>query len=128
MRLTKAQAAKLAEHQRVLRADRELLEARFIDLLAKIGAARQEFNLTVRDHNVHVAAARAFVTATAEALRDDLDSRSDRWRESEAGQAAEDMVQEWEDAALHDVEPVQVLEPDRPFYEEGLNLPEDDGQ
>lgn len=49
-----------------------------------------------------------YVTETAEALREQVFARSERWQESEAGQAAEAMVSEWEAFEAETYEPDEL--------------------
>lgn len=125
MRISKQQARALAEHSAALARSRSDVSAEWEWFVANIGIAEAALGRAIRRHNDAVAAARQFVAAVAEDLRDQYDGKSEKWQESEAGQAADAMVTEWEDAALEDVAPVRVLLPDPPHFEEGLNLPEE---
>lgn len=49
-----------------------------------------------------------YVTETAEALRDQVFARSERWQESETGQAAEALVSEWEAFSADPYEPEEI--------------------
>jgi len=125
MKLTKSQRAELAEHQKMLRSDRELIHAQFLNLLEHIDVRLNFVNRAIKDHNQRLGKARTFVASVAGELRDEFEAHSEKWQESEAGQAAQAMLDEWEDADLDDVAPVTVLAPDHPHFEEGLNLTED---
>lgn len=126
MRITRAQAKVLAVHQEQLRAERDLLTAAFNALTRDITTCVDRYNAYVGIHNAHLQTVREFVTSVAAGLREAYDDgKGEAWQEGDAGQAAEAMVSEWEDADIEDVAKVDVLAPDPPLFEEGLNLPEE---
>lgn len=124
MKISKRQAAQLAEHAKTLRAQREALDDAFVELCRRLREHTDKYNAIVEAHNHSVAEARHFVGEIAETLRDEWDGKSEGWQESDRGRQAEAMVEAWECSDLNDVEPVAVLMPDRPHFEESLNLPE----
>jgi hypothetical protein len=126
VRLTKKQVERLGELQDALQYERAAISGEFQRTRVALHAAVQDYNIMVERHNRSLARAREFVETVAAELRDAVDEKSDKWKDSDAGQAAEGMVEEWENARLEDVELLQVLEPDPPHFEESLNLPEED--
>ena len=128
MRLSKKQAADLAAHKKALHSDRELLETVFDVFWYRLEQAAKEVNAIIALHSANVRKASAFVTEVAADLRDAYDEKSERWQETEAGQAALEMGEAWENVDLDEIEPVQVLLPDRPVWNESLNLPEESDQ
>ena len=81
MRLTDKQARELEEHRHDVEHAREELRAAII-----------AYNHALRD-------AGQFVTEVAEAARARWDSRSERWQESQKGEAAATWIDAWETAA-----------------------------
>lgn len=124
-RLSKKEVDRLGELRKTLRNDRELLTVSYDVRIAEMLAAVDGYNKLVAEHNERLVYARTFVTEIASRFRDDYDERSERWQESEAGQNASAFVEDWENAQLDDVEPMRLLIPDAPEFEESLNLPEE---
>jgi hypothetical protein len=124
-RLSKRQAAELADYSRALRIERANIAdefARVMDVIRdEIGNLNECF---IAPHNETIQKAAAFVESVAEEFRDVYDERSERWQESEAGQQALAFVEEWENARLEEVDSCRFLTPDGPYFEESLNLPE----
>lgn len=125
-RLSKAQRTELANYQRALRHEREQIATEFARAMDTIREAIGDLNEScIAVHNETVEKASAFVESVAEEFRDQYDERSERWQESEAGQAALAFVEEWENADVETVESVRFATPDNPFFNESLNLPEE---
>lgn len=124
-KLTSAQVRELHARQQELRLDREQIEQEFGLLRGALATLPAPLNALIRAHNERLSAARAFAEGIAEEHRDALDERSDAWKSSDRGQAAEAFVEEWERIELDDVDEVELLLPDKPEWNEGLNGPEE---
>ncbi len=124
-RLSKTDRARLQELQALLRDRRMDVTLRYKVFVAQIEGIVGELNAVVDRYNSAARQAQAFVTEHAEDWRDDYEEKSDRWKESDAGQAAEGFIEEWERVDLDDVNPVQVLLPDPPALGKPLDLPEE---
>jgi hypothetical protein len=67
-----------------------------------------EYNGGIAKLNEVVADAREFVGNVSAALQEYADDKSDKWRESDAGNEYEDWIAEWENVDLTDAEELQV--------------------
>jgi hypothetical protein len=65
-------------------------------------------------YNEALADAREFVETTASRLRDELDGRSEKWLESDKGQAAIEFVEQWEGETFDDLEWEDIDPPEQP--------------
>lgn len=124
-KLTAAQRLELRSWQDTLRHDRERMERAFDVLRSELVRLPFELNAAIRAHNVRLEAARAFIEAVAEEHRDAYDEKSDAWKDGDRGQADDAFVCDWESAELNDIDEVDLLLPDKPEWNESLNLPEE---
>lgn len=81
-------------------------------LLIEWVAAANAYNETVENYNDAMNETKSFVESVGEGLRNDYDDKSERWQESDAGQAANDMIPEWEEFDPDPLERIEVVEPD----------------
>jgi hypothetical protein len=93
----------------------------FIAAAEEAELARQKY-VQAREKTMDV------INGVAGRLREELDGKSDTWKESDAGQEAEDFVSTWEsfEGGVDDVEPLDIP-PGDPLEDELENLPEEVG-
>ena len=112
MRLSKKDVKRLTDIQQTLAdgeaAIRRSFEALMVDIAQRVAA----LNAEVEAYNARVSAARVVIDDVSETLRAAFDDKSDRWRESDAGQEAEALVDAFEGAYLEYAEPVCIVDPD----------------
>jgi len=86
----------------------EVYNAKLAELFALVQEALEVYNATIWD-------AQSFRTDLVSELEGYRDERSDKWQESDRGQAFEDWIQEWENLDLDEVtidEPEPLETPD----------------
>ena len=109
-------------------ARREKLVKELGEALAEVTAAVEAFNTgidtlrtdieqAVADYNEVVAEAKGFADDIASQAENEIDEKSDAWREGERGQAAEEWQGEWANLDLDEIEvdipdPIDFDEPD----------------
>jgi hypothetical protein len=116
MKLTAAQKKELTRLRINLSERRALLDMGYTVLVNETVEYFGKINGLISAYNVVLGELRTFIEATAEEFRDTIDEKSDRWRESEAGEASTAFVEQWETTAgeLTDLEPIEFVEPDAP--------------
>lgn len=127
-KLTKEEAARRDEVTNAAGAARDALNAALDAYNEKVAAAFAELKTATDAYNESCASARDFAEAVATRLRDEHFAKSERWQESEKGQAADAFVSAWEDFAAADFEPEEPLEmegPDEELAEQLNELPEE---
>ena len=87
--------------------------------IKKLGEARGDLENAVSDYNQIVADAAAWRDEIVSEMEDYANERSEKWPESDAGQAFESWKQEWESASIEEAD-VEIPEP------VDLDLPCDD--
>ena len=125
-RLSKTDSARLEKFQAELNTWREQIDNEFLRVTLALGAAVQDINAMIERHNAAISDARVFVLRVSSEFRDAYDEKSERWQESDAGQAASGFVEDWEHAhdALRYIDPVCVVLPDAPETKcKDLDLP-----
>lgn len=83
----------------------------------EVGALYAALETELREYTEAVESAQAIVEEVATELRDKIEARSDAWRESDAGNAAESWVSEWEEFTIAEAEadePTEVEHPEDP--------------
>lgn len=112
MKLSKAQEKARAELVIELAAAEKLVRYRFAELLSFCRRASDDVNEAIRAYNISLLKAEAFATAIAEDFRSDYEDKSERWQEGEAGQQANDFIEEWEGFEGSKLPEVAILEPE----------------
>lgn len=125
MKLTKSQRAELQQLKTQLTTGQSDLKVDFEQLLKELSNRLYYFNTKVMEYNEHVGRARDFAKKVLEDLHDEYDEKSERWQESEAGQAAQSMIDEWESLDLDPIEEVRLLPPDAPDFGIAFDPPEE---
>lgn len=124
MKLSKAQEKARAELVIELAAAEKLVRYRFAELLSICRRAPDDVNEAIRAYNLALSKAEAFATGVAEDLRSDYEEKSERWQEGEAGQQANDFIEEWEGFEGSALPEVAILEPEleeKPCHAEALD-------
>lgn len=114
-------------------AEKSRLTDEIVGAKAKIEQAMQAYNTSVAalrppveevvtQLNNLLAEAREFCSGIAAKAQDDIDEKSDKWQDSDAGQAAMEWQQGWEGVELDDLDYQwpDELEIDIPDYDEAL--------
>lgn len=114
--LSKAQREEWATRRRHVADNRAAVEAEFATLSAALARIAVGVNEAIGRYNEVVRKAEAFARSVAEEHRETYDERSERWQESDAGQAALSFVEAWEEIDLDVVEPVSIVMPDAPNF------------
>ena len=132
-RLDRKELAELRRHRGAVKDAAAAVDDEFLAMMRMLRARAAPVNDAVRRFNDAARAARAYVEQTGEGFRDAFNERTERWQESDAGQAALAFVEAWEEAAdaLDDaLDTVALLEPDKPetdAYTQALaGLPEEE--
>lgn len=123
MRLSKQQEKQRADHVDALKKAEEAVRGKFAELTAKLADLTGPVNDAIRSYNSALSDAEGFARETAEAFRETCDEKSDRWRESEAGQSADSFTQEWEAFEASELEEIEIVEPElseEPCHAEAL--------
>lgn len=123
--LTKKQVKELDVFRTLLQMEREQITKAFAQLLQALQHESGVVNELIELHNKNVQKAHDFVTDRAEEFREEWDGRTERWQESDAGQAAESFVSDWENSTQNPIELVRLVLPDAPQFDESLNMPEE---
>lgn len=93
--------AKLAEM-------RDELEKRVEDVNDALDTAVEALRQGIVEYNELVEEARGFSSDIASQAQEDIGDKSERWQESERGEAAKSWADEWESADFEDVELPQI--------------------
>lgn len=129
MRISKTTANELRMHRAAVRACVTEIDREIALVPNRLREAVADLNRLLVNYVAAANAANKFVESTGSDLRDDFDNKSDRWKESDAGIAADEMISAWEQGISYDAIPVMVLEPDFPTpsisVEELDELPEE---
>jgi hypothetical protein len=67
-------------------------------------APRAEVEKAIEVYNEAASEARDFVEGVAARIQEEMDERSDRWREGDKGEAAAAWLSEWEALSINDIE------------------------
>jgi hypothetical protein len=84
---------------------------------AQMAVLWMNLSQTINAHNKVLAAVETFRQEIAERLQNEFDEKSDRWQESKAGEAADEMIDQWS-------EPFYGLEIERPDDLDGDDMPD----
>jgi uncharacterized membrane-anchored protein YhcB (DUF1043 family) len=112
--------ANLAASQAIVEAEEEALETHLLEATSLLNGA-------IRHYNSVLILVRSFVAAFAEEAREEFEDRSERWQESDAGQAAQSFIEEWEQAveSLDDLAEIKIVMPDALAFPDLDDLPEE---
>lgn len=92
-----------------------------------VRVAREALDAKIAEYNEALEPARGFASDFASAMSDAVGERSEKWQESEKGEAASSFVSEWEGAEFGDfeIDDVEEIEaPEEDAAETLENLPE----
>ena len=106
------------EHRDELVADLEVaasvLHEEMEEVSRLINEANEIATAAYAAYNETLANAREFAQDIASRLREELDARSEKWLESDKGQAATEMVERWEGEEFDDLEWEDIDPPEQP--------------
>ena len=106
------------EHRDELVADLEVaasvLHEEMEEVSRLINEANEIATAAYAEYNETLANAREFAQDIASRLREELDARSEKWLESDKGQAATEMVERWESDEFDDLEWEDIDPPEQP--------------
>ena len=106
------------EHRDELVADLEVaasvLHEEMEEVSRLINEANEIATAAYAAYNETLANAREFAQDIASRLREELDARSEKWLESDKGQAATEMVERWESDEFDDLEWEDIDPPEQP--------------
>ena len=106
------------EHRDELVADLEVagsaLHAAMEEAFNLVNEANRIAAAAYAEYNETLANAREFAQDIASRLREELDARSEKWLESDKGQAATEMVERWESDEFDDLEWEDIDPPEQP--------------
>jgi hypothetical protein len=112
VRLSKAEEKLRQELVAELAAAGKLVDYRFTELLSLVQHITNDVNEAIRAYNIALVKARVFSEGIAESFRDVFDDKSERWQESDSGQAADSFISEWEEFTPSPLVEVFVLDPE----------------
>lgn len=112
MTLTKGERAELAVASMKLRGAALLLREEFAGLRNQLIELEHAFKRKLDAYNAVLADVDVFVAGVASRLRDDVDGKSERWQESDAGIAARDMADAWTDVVFSSVAWTGIIPPE----------------
>jgi hypothetical protein len=115
-KLTRSEESRLELLRDKLADARLTLEAVFNAQSAVIEDAYAEINAALAPYNEIVEEARGFVEDIASEREGEWDDKSERWQESDRGQAARDWFEQWRSAAECEIETIDDLEPTVPEF------------
>lgn len=116
-KLTRAEEYRLELLRDKLADARLTLEAVFNAQSAIIEDAYAAINAALAPYNEIVEEARGFVEDIASEREGEWDDKSERWQESDRGEAARDWFEQWQSAAECDIETIDDLEPVLPEFD-----------
>lgn len=126
--LTKQQSSEKAAHVAALSAAAENLEKAVAEFNAVVEAAQEPVTAAVEEYNAALQEAANFVEAMASEIEAEIADKSERWQESEKGQAFDTWQQEWEAVVFDDIQidfPDQLEGPDLSAANALEDLPEE---
>jgi predicted nucleic acid-binding Zn-ribbon protein len=103
-KLTKHDAARRAEHVEKLTEAAAKLEDAVVVFNAGLEQLKGPLTAALAEYNSVLAEARGFAEDIASQADSELDEKSERWRDSDRGQAAVAFKDEWEGLALDELE------------------------
>lgn len=129
VKLSRQASKELAIHREKVKACVERVEHEIALVPNRLNDSVVDLNAALVDYVAAVEATNAFIGRIGAELRDEFDDKSEKWKDSDAGQSASEMVDAWESGVSYDAIPVKVLVPDFPTpsitVEELDDLPEE---
>ena len=114
IKLTKSENKRRDELVAELEFDGSALHAAMEEAFNLINEANAIAAAAYAEYNETLANAREFAQDIASRLREELDARSEKWLESDKGQAATEMVERWESDEFDDLEWEDIDPPEQP--------------
>ena len=111
-RLERSEAARHADLARRLELAEAAVRSHFAELLSRLRALTEPVNAAIRQRNAVAEEAARFAEAVRERLNDEWDERSERWRDGDAGQAAQAFIDEWDAENICEMQEVRIVEPE----------------
>lgn len=112
MKLSKAQQRQQAEHAAQLAARAADVGAELRRLLGSLPELARPVNAAIERWNAAALAANAFAAEVADQLDGDINEKSERWQEGDAGQAAQALRDEWQEFDAPKLGEIWLLEPE----------------
>lgn len=112
IRLTREEVKEQARLAAALREHEQAVDVQFAALLMALKAVTGPLNIAIRARNLLAKEAAAFAERVHERMRDEFEEKSERWQESDAGQEASGLIEEWDGVDIPEVEEVQIVEPE----------------
>lgn len=112
MRLTKAQIKQKEDLAARLAARSADVGAEFRKLLTLLPVLAEPVNRAIRELNKTLSEAATFRSGIADDFRSEFEDKSERWRDGDAGQAAESFISDWEEAVFYPFPEVAIIEPE----------------
>lgn len=107
-KLTKADMARRDDLINKLSELRDELEQRVEDVNDALDTAVEALRQGIVEYNELLEEARGFTADIVSQAQEDIADKSERWQESERGEAAQGWADEWENAYFEDVETPQI--------------------
>lgn len=129
-KLTKAESEKKSILESALSDARDEITKKYEEINVKIAALNAELDEAHVSYNNIVSDAYDFVLGIADSRGDEFDDKSERWQESDKGDAASSWINEYKDACDElegaEFELIKLAElPDLEEYDTLLGLPEE---
>jgi hypothetical protein len=105
MKLTKQQREQRDELVQQLKAKYAELQAAIAKYNGEVELLKAPVEAAVSDYNDVVEEAKEFCDEIAEAAQEEIDAKSDRWRDSDKGQEASEWLEAWESFSDDEVSP-----------------------
>ena len=115
IRLTKTDTSRRKEIIESSRDARSALEDAIAAYNRAVSEANSELSAAITAYNEHIEEVSGFAQDIATELREAYDERSESWKDSDAGHAANDFVETWENFSVDDFsvdQPEDVCAPD----------------
>ena len=114
IKLTKSENGRRDELVAELEVAGSALHAAMKEAFNLVNEANEIAAAAYAEYNETLANAREFAQDIASRLREELDARSEKWLESDKGQAATEMVERWESDEFDDLEWEDIDPPEQP--------------
>lgn len=112
IRLTKQEQKEQARLAEALREREAEVALQFALLLEALQKAPVPLNNAIRARNLIAKEAAEFVKQVHDRLEEEFEEKSEGWQEGDAGQAARDLIDEWDGVDIDEAGEVQIVEPE----------------
>lgn len=112
MKVTKQEQKEHAQLKEALSTHSKRVALEFDALLTTLTESTKSVNAAIKARNEVAKRVVAFAEQVAERLRDEFDEKSERWQESDAGQEALSLVEQWENINVDEIEEVKIVTPE----------------